>query len=197
VSEKDLANQLLAEAAESRKQTLVENERAQAAVQQKVASAVERVRAEIQDELKRTRDLLGEAQAAYAEAALEIEDAERKRSELHEERDRLREEVEQLSDVAAQREVERNRLKEECEWANQMLAEANEARSDEPKNGARHSVSAEEARIEALMQQLSTLIDDPATELAIVIRKTVERAQLDFYLKGLRYAATGTSPSSN
>ena len=47
------------------------------------------------------------------------------------------------------------------------------------------------------MQELSTLIDDPATELAIVIRKTVERAQLDFYLKGLRYAATGTRPSSN
>ena len=47
------------------------------------------------------------------------------------------------------------------------------------------------------MQELSTLIDDPATELAIVIRKTVERAQLDFYLKGLRFSSTGQGPSTN
>ena len=78
-----------------------------------------------------------------------------------------------------------------------VMAKPYRAIFNEFKGGSFKPDDVEEARIEALMQQLSTLIDDPATELAIVIRKTVERAQLDFYLKGLRYAATGTSPSSN
>jgi hypothetical protein len=43
------------------------------------------------------------------------------------------------------------------------------------------------------MQGLSALIEDPATELSVVIRKTVERAQLDYYLKGLRFSSGGAA----
>ena len=58
-------------------------------------------------------------------------------------------------------------------------------------------VVAEEVRVEELIRELSLLIDDPGTELSAVIRKTVERAQLDFYLKGLRFPSTGDSPTTN
>ena len=147
--------------------------------------------------MSQNRLLTAEAQAACADALADKDDAERKKSELLNERDQLRERVEELSDVAAQKEVERNRLKEECEWANQMLAEANSARSSAGAQNAGHAVDGEVARVEALMQELSSLIDDPGTELAIVIRKTVERAQLDFYLKGLQFFVTGTRPATN
>jgi chromosome segregation ATPase len=195
-SERDLANQLLAEAAEAQQKALAENGKAEEAAQKAIASAVQRARAEFEKELNQTKVLLAEAQDSCARALEDAKDFERKKSELLDERDRLRGQVEELTDVAAQREVERNRLKEECEWANQMLADANSDRSSDPY-GSSDSVSTEEARIEKLMQELSTLIDDPTTELAVVIRKTVERAQLDFYLKGLRFSATGVGPTTH
>ena len=196
-SERDLANQLLEEAARVKPEPPVEIGKSEERVREEIAAAVAIVRAELEEELSQNRLLLAEAQADCADALAEKDDAERKRSELLNERDQLRERVEELSDVAAQKDVERNRLKEECEWANQMLAEANSARSSVGKHDAGHAVDGEVARVEALMQELSSLIDDPGTELAIVIRKTVERAQLDFYLKGLQFYVTGTRPATN
>ena len=193
-SERDLANQLLEEAARVKPEPPVEIGKSEETVREEIAAAVAIVRAELEEELSQNRLLLAEAQAACADALAEKDDAERKKSELLNERNQLRERVEQLSDVAAQKDVERNRLKEECEWANQMLAEANSARSSVGAHDAGNAVDGEVARVEALMQQLSSLIDDPGTELAIVIRKTVERAQLDFYLKGLQFFVTGARP---
>ena len=68
--ERDLANQLLSEAAEASQQTLAENEKAQETLQQEITSAVERVRAELEDELNRSETLLAEAQKASTNAAL-------------------------------------------------------------------------------------------------------------------------------
>lgn len=42
--------------------------------------------------------------------------------------------------------------------------------------------------VEGLVATISALIDDPATELSTVIRKNVERAELDSYFKGIRFA---------
>ena len=50
------------------------------------------------------------------------------------------------------------------------------------------AISAEVARVEAQIQQIAALIDDPETELSTVIRKNVEKAELGAYLKGILFS---------
>jgi len=38
-----------------------------------------------------------------------------------------------------------------------------------------------------LIQEINSVIDNPDTELSVVIRKNAERAELESYLKGLRF----------
>ena len=45
------------------------------------------------------------------------------------------------------------------------------------------------ARVEALLAEVMKLIDDPATALSTVMRKNVEKAELESYLRGIRFAA--------
>jgi len=52
----------------------------------------------------------------------------------------------------------------------------------------KEALSAEVARIEAQIQQIVTLIDNPETELSTVIRKNVEKAELGAYLKGILFS---------
>jgi hypothetical protein len=47
------------------------------------------------------------------------------------------------------------------------------------------------ARVQARLAEVTAIIDDPATELSVVIRKNVEKLELEAYLKGLRYKAEG------
>jgi hypothetical protein len=216
VAERDRQSQALAEAveaAEAQRLALAESENMAAeAVQSEISAAVARVReeleaqkeelrkqdeedlAELQTELDDAKVLLTEAQAAYAIAVSEVKEAERKSTELQEERKRLRQQLEELSDVAAQKELDRLHLKEEYDRTSQILEEATS-----PSRGrvTTELVIAEEVRVEELIRDLSLLIDDPGTELSAVIRKTVERAQLDFYLKGLRFSSTGETPSTH
>jgi hypothetical protein len=49
-------------------------------------------------------------------------------------------------------------------------------------------IDEEVKRIEELTVEIARLIDDPETELATVIRKNVERASLDAYLKGILFS---------
>ena len=44
------------------------------------------------------------------------------------------------------------------------------------------------ARVEGKIAEIARLIDDPSTELSLVIRKNVERAELDAYLKGILFS---------
>jgi chromosome segregation ATPase len=50
------------------------------------------------------------------------------------------------------------------------------------------AMDAEIARTEARIAEIAQLIDDPSTELSTVIRKNVERAELDAYLKGILFS---------
>jgi chromosome segregation ATPase len=50
------------------------------------------------------------------------------------------------------------------------------------------AISAEVSRVEGLLAQIIAIIDDPDTELSTVIRKNVEKAELDAYLKGILFA---------
>jgi hypothetical protein len=39
-----------------------------------------------------------------------------------------------------------------------------------------------------MIAEVTQMIDDPATELSTVIRKNVERAELDAYMKGILFS---------
>jgi len=49
------------------------------------------------------------------------------------------------------------------------------------------ALNAEVQRVEAMIQTIAAMIDDPATELSTVIRKNVEKAELDAYLRGILF----------
>ncbi len=49
-------------------------------------------------------------------------------------------------------------------------------------------ITAEVARIEASINEIIAVIDNPATDLSTVIRKNVEKAELDAYLKGILFS---------
>lgn len=90
---------------------------------------------------------------------------------------------EQLNSASALLEAERSRFAAAA--ASPKTAEAPPASGntiDEEK------ISAEVARVEGKIEGIARLIDDPSTELSIVIRKNVERAELDAYLKGILFS---------
>jgi hypothetical protein len=102
------------------------------------------------------------------------------------------------AEISIQVEAERRRLISETERANQSTTQAVAARqaaeqalAQKVKASAGIDSTAmvkEIERVEGIIAQISTLIDDPGTELSTVIRKNVERAELESYLKGIRYA---------
>ena len=60
-----------------------------------------------------------------------------------------------------------------------------------PSNGDginKAAIDAEVERIQGMIAGIARIIDDPETELSTVIRKNVERAELDAYLKGILFS---------
>jgi hypothetical protein len=73
--------------------------------------------------------------------------------------------------------------------AQAVLEAVAETKTAEP--AASEAVRREVERIEKHIKEVAALIDDPATELSTVIRKSVERAELESYLRGIRFALEG------
>jgi hypothetical protein len=119
------------------------------------------------------------------------------------ERTRLNGELDRLTKSSAQWEVERSRLNGELERLARVQAatqiEAEKALTamkslSALKGGApvnSEALTKEITRVEGLIKEISDLIENPATELSTVIRKNVERAELESYLKGIRFAVNG------
>lgn len=112
-------------------------------------------------------------------------------AEWEAERTRLNNALERTAQMGAEWEAERGRLNAEIERLQAALAVAQahkeiEKNTEPPANTA--ALAKEVERVEQLIKEISTLIEDPATELTTVIRKNVERAELEAYLKGIRYA---------
>lgn len=122
------------------------------------------------------------------------------------ERNRLNNEINHLTKAAAQWETERARLAGELERlarvqaatqaeAEKALAAAKAASVTvmKPGSGAgdAENITREMERIDSQVKEITALIEDPGTELSTVIRKNVERAELESYLKGLRFALNG------
>jgi hypothetical protein len=141
--------------------------------------------------------LLQDAQLAAESVAAahrnELADAvDRVRTELTEDRDRLNRQLDELLHSAAQWDSERERLKDEARIAN---AARDKAMSDAKASGqsavANESLQSEVHRVEELIRTISAIIDAPESELSLVIRKNVERAELEAYLRGIKFAVTG------
>jgi hypothetical protein len=182
VAERDRAIHSLAERDSEHQRMLADVQRvAGDNLDDKMAKALE------QWEMERA-ELIAEIQRAQHESAESASNHQRQlsgavdrvRSEFVEEQERLRRELEQA--------------KRACAHLRQMV-EANKQQSP-PRfdNGqAKSSVEtqalhAEVARIEGLIEGISRVIEDPDTELSVVIRKNAERAELESYLRGVRFA---------
>ena len=111
--------------------------------------------------------------------------------ELTREREKLTAAIERAASVTSEWERERASLQQECE---RMAQELQQARAlpppvtQAPVPAALADCSAEMERVETILRQVTELIDNPATDLSTVIRKNVERAELEAYLKGMRFA---------
>jgi chromosome segregation ATPase len=59
----------------------------------------------------------------------------------------------------------------------------------------RSVIDEEVSRVESAIAEITQFIDDPAAQLAAVIRKNVERAELDAYLRGILFARGEVRPA--
>jgi hypothetical protein len=115
-------------------------------------------------------------------------------AEWQTERNRLNSALERTAQMGAEWEAERGRLNAEIERLQGTLAVAQahkeiEKSAEPPANTA--ALAKEIERVQTLIKEISSIIEDPSTELSTVIRKNVERAELEAYLKGIRYAFEG------
>jgi hypothetical protein len=168
------------------------------AIRTEMAQHVEAVRREVQEDL--TGRFQTEMQAALETLRSEFE-AERDRlsSESGVERDRLHKELQHAGNTASELQMERTklnaevqRLKDESAQEISKLRAAVEAATAAATAAAKAPppipLSKDEvARVQARLAEVTSIIDDPATELSIVIRKNVEKLELEAYLRGLRY----------
>jgi chromosome segregation ATPase len=90
---------------------------------------------------------------------------------------------------------QKTQLTAELQKASKMLesersrfAAAASAPGDKQPKIDQSRIDQEVARVEGLVKGITAMIDDPATELSTVIRKNVERAEWDAYLKGILFS---------
>jgi hypothetical protein len=89
--------------------------------------------------------------------------------------------MQQKMDLSQELNAAVERLEAERTRAAGSAAEKNE-------NPRESVVLAEVGRIEGLLEQVTAIINDPGTELSMVIRKNVEQAELNAYLRGILFS---------
>ena len=161
----------------------------EASLQSQAAEHVERAIADASDKIRQdiTSGFTTQIEAVRAEFETERERLNRELSRateagalLESERQRLTAELERTREEA-QSEIERARA--------EAAAAANSAPPPASNGGGNPALLNEEiTRAEAKLREIVALIDDPATELSAVIRKNVQRSELEAYLKGIRFA---------
>ena len=154
VADREHAILLLEQTRNEHSQAIAESDEAAAiALERQIATAVDRVRA----------DLTARFEADKAKLL-----AERNRAQ------------QRLADAAAEYE----RQIEEAKQAQPAPAPAKPFEAPAANN---QLVRDEVSRVEGLIRKISETIEDPETELSVVIRKNAERAELESYLRGLRF----------
>jgi len=166
------------------------------ALHAQAAKAVEDARQEVRDELnqKFETDLKQAMESLRSEFQKERE---RIGFETEAERQKFNKEISQATGSLSELQAEKSRLSSEVESVKEhaaaelirVRAEAEAAVAAAISSAIPQSSSGEEiARVEAKLAAVVQLVEDPTTELSVVIRKNVEKLELEAYLKGLRYA---------
>jgi hypothetical protein len=129
-----------------------------------------------------------------AEWRLQIQQMERRLSETHQSVnsdvvDQLRR---QYDDRIQEMIFQKTQLTDELKRASTLLESERSrfmtATIDNTGNGNADAIKAEVARVQTMILELGKRIEDPSTDLSTVIRKNVERAELNAYLKGIQYS---------
>jgi hypothetical protein len=89
-----------------------------------------------------------------------------------------------LADVAAEYETQLAEVRNE-----QAARPAPEP--PRPQSVEMEKIQAEITRVENAMLSISEVVENPETELSVIIHKNVERAELESYLRGLRFRIAG------
>jgi hypothetical protein len=157
------------------------DEAAAIALEVQVSSALNRMRTELTEEWDAERSVLvaerNRAQQRLADAG---SDQEQQLAEaINKVRSQLTEEIESL----------RRQLDEE----KQVAAQAQIAASAHGSSKENEAVQAEIARVETVIQEISQIVESSETELSVVIRRNVERAEMVSYLRGLRFISSSNS----
>ena len=121
------------------------------------------------------------------------------RERLNVERERLNKELQLAGNTASELQVERSKLTAELQRVREeSAAEISRLRAAAEKAVAAASAASrvhppvatdEIAQVQSRLAEVVAIIDDPMTELSVVIRKNVEKLELEAYLKGLKYIA--------
>jgi hypothetical protein len=149
----------------------------EASLQAQTAQHVEQARQEIRDELN--AKFQNDLQSALDNLT----------ENFNTERTRFDKELRHAVDAAAQLEAERSGLIAEVERARDDVASAAKAAAAAPPSAAQPAALQDEmAKAEARLQEILKLIEDPAAELSTVIRKNVEKSEVEAYLRGMRFA---------
>ena len=169
-------------------------------LQAQTAEYVELTREEVHQEL--SRRFQSELQTALDTLRSDFQtERERLSSEFNTERERLNKELRFAADASSELQLERSKLIAEVQRLKESAAAERERVRAEAEasiasatsayvssSSARQLPQEEIVQIEQKLAGIVKVIDDPTTELSVVIRKNVEKLELEAYLKGLRYA---------
>jgi septal ring factor EnvC (AmiA/AmiB activator) len=167
------------------------------AIRTDTAKMVEAARSQVHEDL--TARFHSELQSALDALRAEFQ-AERERwsSESGVERERLNKELQLAGNTASELQVERSKLTAELQRVKEdsaaeisrlrAAAEAASAAAAKAAKATAPGAKDEIERMRAKLAEVTSIIDDPVTELSVVIRKNVEKLELEAYLRGLRYS---------
>jgi hypothetical protein len=122
------------------------------------------------------RQIAGAVERVRAELTAQFE---ADRATLVAERNRAQQ---RLADVAAEYETK---------LAEVLKQQAATPEAPRPQSVEMETVQAEITRVDGMIHAISQIVENPETEISVVIRKNVERAELVSYLRGLRFRIAG------
>jgi chromosome segregation ATPase len=172
----------------------------------------EEVRGKLERDLEKAQQASSQgSQAADGAQSAEVSRLQKELDEIQEEKKRLVLRLADTSDLVSADVV--SEMQKQFEGRMQEMLLENTQLAEKVKNASSHmdvvyvkaadgssdsggsvttldsaTIDEEVKRVEDLSAEIARLIDDPETELATVIRKNVERAALDAYLKGILFS---------
>jgi DNA repair exonuclease SbcCD ATPase subunit len=160
------------------------------------AEAIEQLRREYEAKIADLTREKEQLQKQLSNATKEVESLQRALSDTREQvNSEVMQQLRQQYDSKIQDMIQqKTNLAKELEAATSMLQNerarfATEMTHSQPQaEVAADGLESEVKRIEEMIHDIVALIEDPSTELATIIRKNVEKAELNAYLKGILFS---------